>query len=176
MNVSFKVIHVVSIVLVSVVLIGYIFQVGSQIKSFVLYFLEADASQTGAIAALNTSALYQLNEVFFVTIMSFILIIGITHLTIWIGVLKILLQINNQQPFSGKLVKRIQMIALLFLLIWFIALLLSNLVKWIETESSVVLGPLYSFQSYLIVAIIVLMISQIFKKGSLLQSENELTI
>ncbi len=90
-------------------------------------------------------------------------------------VIKVLSTIKITNPFTMDVAKRLEGIAYMLILAWVAVLLYNGQVKWLSKQVAGLQEQLLS-ADFIIFAGLVYVISQIFKKGVEIQSENELTV
>ena len=90
-------------------------------------------------------------------------------------VIKVLSTIKITNPFTMDVAKRLENIAYMLILAWVAVLLYNGQVKWLSKQVAGLQEQLLS-PDFIIYAGLVFVISQIFKKGVEIQSENELTV
>lgn len=90
-------------------------------------------------------------------------------------VAKVLSSIKIASPFTIEVSKRLENISYFVLILWVITILYNTQVRW-KIYNIAVPGGNQASEEFLLVAGVVFVMSQIFKKGVEIQSENELTI
>jgi|JI10StandDraft_1071094.scaffolds.fasta_scaffold296866_1 hypothetical protein len=90
-------------------------------------------------------------------------------------VIKVLSTIKMTNPFTMEVAKRLENIAYTIILIWVAILIYNGQLKWLAKDVADLEGRALS-TDLIIYAGLVFVISQIFKKGVEIQTENELTV
>jgi hypothetical protein len=90
-------------------------------------------------------------------------------------VIKVLSTIKMTNPFTMHVAKKLENIAYILILVWVATLLYNGQLKWLSKDVAGLEGKTLSTE-LIIYAGLVFIISQIFKKGVEIQSENELTV
>ena len=90
-------------------------------------------------------------------------------------VIKVLSTIKMVNPFTMEVAKKLENIAYTFILVWAAVLIHNGQLKWLSKDVVNILDKRLS-PDFIIYAGLIFVISQIFKKGVEIQSENELTV
>lgn len=90
-------------------------------------------------------------------------------------VIKVLSSIKMTNPFTMQVAKRLENIAYTLLLVWVAILIYNGQLKWLSKDVAGLEGKEFS-ADIIVYAGLVFVISQIFKKGVEIQTENELTV
>lgn len=90
-------------------------------------------------------------------------------------VIKVLSSIKMTNPFTMPVAKRLENIAYTLILIWVAILIYNGQLKWLAKDVTDLGGKELS-TDIIVYAGLVFVISQIFKKGVEIQTENELTV
>jgi len=90
-------------------------------------------------------------------------------------VIKVLSTIKMTNPFTMEVAKRLENIAYTLILVWVAILIYNGQLKWLAKNVADLEGRALS-TDLIIYAGLVFVISQIFKKGVEIQTENELTV
>ncbi len=90
-------------------------------------------------------------------------------------VIKVLSSIKMTNPFTMQVAKRLENIAYTLLLVWVAILIYNGQLKWLVKDVADLEGKELS-ADLIVYAGLVFVISQIFKKGVEIQTENELTV
>lgn len=90
-------------------------------------------------------------------------------------VIKVLSSIKMTNPFTMQVAKRLENIAYTLILVWVAILIYNGQLKWLAKDVADLEGKELS-TDLIVYAGLVFVISQIFKKGVEIQTENELTV
>jgi hypothetical protein len=90
-------------------------------------------------------------------------------------VIKVLSSIKMVNPFTMEVAKKLENIAYIFILVWAAVLIYNGQLKWLSKDVVNILDKRLS-PDFIIYAGLIFVISQIFKKGVEIQTENELTV
>jgi Protein of unknown function (DUF2975) len=90
-------------------------------------------------------------------------------------VIKVLSSIKMANPFTMQVAKRLENIAYTLILVWVAILIYNGQLKWLAKDVADLQGKELS-TDLIVYAGLVFVISQIFKKGVEIQTENELTV
>lgn len=90
-------------------------------------------------------------------------------------VIKVLSSIKMANPFTMQVAKRLENIAYTLILVWVAILIYNGQLKWLAKDVAGLDGKELS-TDLIVYAGLVFVISQIFKKGVEIQTENELTV
>ena len=128
---------------------------------------------------LDLSKMYEQSRLAFFSMYSFLLIVSILKASLFYALIELLMKLDLSQPFSGYVAKKIKGIAYYTFFIGIISLIArqvaNNLLHYgFETDK---LNKFWEdSQAFILMAAVVYVISQIFKRGVELQNENDLTV
>lgn len=174
-NSILKIMHVLS----WIIFIGACIKTGAILYSFFVSLFINPVGAEDLYMGMNLSALYGYNIGYYVNIMSLIIFLsGLKAYTIYL-VIKIFLKINFVHPFSADVSLLISRISYVALGIGVLTLIANNYCKWLM-KRAVALPSLQDYLGggveFLLLAGIIFIIAQVFKRGIEIQSENELTV
>jgi hypothetical protein len=106
---------------------------------------------------------------------SFMIAILVLEAYIAFLVIKVLSKIKMANPFTIEISKNLEKISYIILLTWVTAMLYNGHAEWLSKRIAGLQENLISGE-FILLAGVVFVFSQIFKKGVEIQSENELTI
>lgn len=160
--------------------IGLCIQTGTIIFNFIYSFsnpLVAENFDSG----LDLTNLYNSNIGMYSYIVSFLIILSGLKAYIFFLVIRIFLTVNFKEPFKTKLASLITSISYLAFTVWALSVVsnssAANLVdKGIDLSVMDLQKYIGGSSEFFFLGMILFIISQIFKRGIELQSENELTI
>ena len=154
--------------------IGFTVKAGAFLISFIVSYFNPNAAMN-LYKGLN---LYDLSLFDFqkYSLMVFILV-GLTVMkaAIWVMVAKIISKIELKNPFTKDVARRLEFISYTLFTTWLLAII-GNIYINLLGEMTDKLNGTLDAHNYLFMAGLVFIISQIFKRGVELQSENELTV
>ena len=107
-------------------------------------------------------------------ILHMIILLGLEAYTAFL-VTRVLSKIKMANPFTIEVSKILERISYVILAIWVVSILYNSHVVWLAKQVTGAQPDLIS-DEFLLIAGVVFVFSQIFKKGVELQSENELTV
>lgn len=161
-------------ILAWVAAIGFAIEAGSILFSFGVSLINP-----GAVKDLHRGQdlynLSQFNQWYYVGSVSFIVAVVAMKSYMWFLVIKTLSAIRLQNPFTMEVVHRIEKISYVLFGIWLVGILSAAYGKWLM-KLSWNFHPNGISGEFIFIAGIVFIISQIFKRGVEIQTENELTV
>lgn len=156
--------------------VGYAIKAGAQTVALVV----------GVINPAFSEKLYEVNQQFlklrqyhiqyFVNAMSMLVFLSATTAHIWYMAIRLLSKLNLKTPFSREVAKRLEKIAFEILGLWLVNMVGMAYLKSLEKTTGELLGDFGIGDEFLLVAAIVYIVAQIFKRGIELKEENELTV
>lgn len=152
--------------------IGFSIEAGSKIFTFVYSFFNEKVSHN-LYLGLDLSSIQSSSSWQYVSIMSLIITIPLLKANIWFQVLKFTLDYSHENPFVLKSIYKLENIAYLFFGLFAITVISA---KYFENFPNLRLPIVAEKGVYLLVAGIIYIISQVFKRGVELREENDLTI
>lgn len=161
-----------------IIFIGLCIESGALIFNFTYAIVNPIAAQN-IYKGLDLSVLHQKQFAHFIGLMSFIVVISTLKAYLFYLVVKIFMKLNFVKPFSAEIARLIEKISLEVFSIAIVGILAKQ-----YTKKLVILGYDISFANeywsdtgaFLMMAAIVYLIAQIFKRGIELQNENDLTV
>ena len=166
-------------VIVWIIFFGLCIKTGAIFYSFFVSLVINPVATHNLYMGLNLSDLARYSQVHYATVVSIIIICTALKAFIFYLAMKIYLKINFMNPFSDEVATLIAKIGYASLGVGLLTLILSLYCEWLATkgvsfpDSQAYLGGTGEF---LFIGGIVFMISQVFKRGIEIQSENELTV
>ncbi|WP_163325232.1 MULTISPECIES: DUF2975 domain-containing protein [Draconibacterium] len=119
--------------------------------------------------------LLETNPGYLTLVIVLVMSVSLLNITIWILVLRLLKRIQLTNPFNMEVIERLERISYLLFIIWILSISAGGFFAWLG-EKAGELNDSWSHGPYLFMAGLVFIISQIFKRGVELQSENDLTV
>ncbi len=161
-----------------IVFIGLCIEAGALIFNFIFTLLKPIASHN-IYKGLNLSELYENQFGHFIGTMSFIVVLALLKAYLFYLVVKIFMKLNIEKPFDVEIANLIQKISLEACTIAIVSILADQYTqRLIQSGYEVNLVEKYwnDTTAFLMMAAIIFVISQIFKRGIELQNENDLTV
>lgn len=156
--------------------VGYGIKAGSQAVALVAIFIDPNWAEKVYEVNPLLLKLRQYNAQYFVNAMSLLVFLLAFKAHIWYLVIQLLSKLRLKTPFSKDTAKRLEKIAFELLGIWLVNIMGMAYLQWLEKTTGEQLGDLGVGDEFLLIAAIVYIVSQIFKRGIELKEENELTI
>jgi hypothetical protein len=174
MDAMLKGLHVMS----WIIFIGLCIEAGALIFNFVFTFFNPIASNN-IYEGLNLSEIYEKQTSHFIGLMSFVLALAVLKAYLFYLVVNIFLKLNLLKPFDFKianLIEKISYEAVAIAVLSFVAhTYTTHLIKG-GYEVSNIENHWNDTTAFLMMAAILFVVSQVFKKGIELQNENDLTV
>lgn len=156
-------------------IIGFSIEAGSIIVSFIVSFYNPEAAKN-IYKGLDFSKIKEHNVWFYYASGIFLVAISIMKVIVWQNVLMMLSKLNLTDPFQLKMIKLMERISYTLIAVWIFGLFYNTIAAYIIKETGLVLLNKIETDSFLFMAGLVYIISQVFRRGIELQSENELTV
>ena len=161
-------------VLAWIAFIGFMIQAGAILISFGVSWVNP-AAASDLYHRMNFEKLRQLNFWYYTCAVSFVVTQTVMKAFVWQLVVKTLSKISMMNPFTKETVQRLELISYVMLGIWVVGQLNSAYTDWLLKWTGEEFGSRMDDGS-IFVAGLVFVISQMFKRGIEIQSENELTV
>ncbi len=155
--------------------IGSCIKTGAIIISFLIVLFISPGAAQNHYLGLDLSELYKSNIWYFVSTMSFVIMLSGLKAYIFYLVVRIFLKVDFDHPFSAIAISLISKISHVALEIGVVALVAQNYSKWL-LHRGVLVEQNWGSWDYLFLAGIIFIIALVFKRGIEIQVENELTI
>jgi hypothetical protein len=168
--------HILAVmhVLCWVAAIGLLIKAGAILVSYAVSIANPEGARN-LYQGLNLFALRQYDFWHYTSTVSFMIAIIILQAVIAFLVIKVLAKIKLEHPFKMEVSLLLERIGYITLGTWVIAVLHNAHTKWLWKRVAGMEGELVSVE-FIFLAGVVFVISQVFKKGVALQTENELTV
>lgn len=159
---------------------GLCIQTGTIIFTFIYSFFNPSVAQN-LDSGLNLSNLYNTNIGMYSYIVSCLIVLSGLKSYIFFLVIKIFQKVDFKNPFKIKLSSLIERISYFAFAVWALSIISNNttnelIKKGIEISGMHLQKYIGGSSEFFFLGLIVFVISQIFKRGIELQSENDLTI
>ncbi|MEQ3662734.1 MAG: DUF2975 domain-containing protein [Flavobacterium sp.] len=161
-----------------IIFVGLCIEAGGLIVNFIFSIYKPDFVQN-LYQKLDLSEMYESNKWIFYSMYSFILFISILKAVLFYVVANLVTKIDLSKPFNSFVSKQILLISYYTLSIGLISHIGQQSAKNLMHHGFVTnnLNPFWAdSQAFILMAAIIYIIAQIFKKGIEIQNENELTI
>lgn len=157
-----------------IVFVGLCIQAGGMLTSFIVSLINPVAVKH-MYMQLNLSGLDQYDHEAYIVVVTFMVCITaakafITYLTI-----KIFMKINLANPFSDEVAELVQRISVVAFVTGLFAIVASSYSDWL-IKKGISIPFSWSAGEILLLAGVVFVIAQVFKRGMELQAENDLTV
>ena len=157
-----------------IAMVGYAIETGAVMISYIVSFFDAEAVKN-IYRALDLSKLRDFSFWQYTTVVSFLLAISILKVTIWDQVIKLISKVNLTNPFTLEVAQKLERISYLLLATSAVGVLSNGHSSWLSHHLD------HDFArgvggEFLFMAGLIFIISQIFKRGVEIQSENDLTV
>ena len=156
--------------------VGYAIKAGAQTVALVVGFIDPTLAEKLYEVNPLLLKLRQHNVSFFVNAMSLVVFLSAITAHVWYLAIQLLSKLRLKTPFSRDVARRLEKIAFEILGIWLINIMGMSYFKWLEKSTGEQLGNLGIGDEFLLIAAIVYIVSQIFKRGIEINEENELTV
>lgn len=173
-DVILKVLHIMS----WIVFIGLCIEAGALIFNFTFTLFKPIASHN-IYNGLDLSEMYEKQFPQFIGVMSFVLVLAVLKAYLFYLVVKIFLKLNLVKPFDIEIAKLIEKISFEAVVIAILSIIAHQYTKQLIQngyEVNEVENYWNDTTAFLMMAAILFVISQVFKKGIEIQKENDLTV
>lgn len=157
-----------------VVFIGLLIKAGAILFVYVMSLIKPEVS-SDLYQGLDMSALRQYDLWHYSLIVSFIVALPLMKAQAMFYFITILGKVDLQFPFKMELVRLLEKLSQLLLGIWLVGILDSMYTKWLRKFIDEVPAS-WNGSEFIFIAGIVFVISQIYKRGVEIQTENDLTV
>ena len=161
-----------------IIFIGLCIEAGALIFNFILTHLKPIATHN-IYKGLNLSEMFEKQYPHFLGVMSFIVVLSILKAYLFYLVVKIFMKLNLVKPFNVEIAKLIEKISFEAFTIAIVSIIAHQYTK-VLIQSGYEVSHIEKYwnesAAFLMMAAILFVISQIFKKGIELQNENDLTV
>ena len=124
---------------------------------------------------LNLFQLRQENFGSYTVLMAFSFIMAILNAIVWWMAVRLINQIKLANPFTWEVAHKLENISYLLFAVWVLAVTGGGFIAWLGDKAGN-LNDSWNHGQFLFMAGLVFIISQIFKRGVEIQSENDLTV
>lgn len=161
-----------------IIFIGLCIEAGALMFNFVFTLIKPIATHN-IYKGLDLSEMYENQFPHYIGVMSFIIVLAVLKAYLFYLVVKIFMKLNLLKPFDVEIAKLIEKISIEAFSIAIVSIVAHQYTKRL-IESGYELNHIETYwddtAAFLMMAAIIFVISQIFKKGIELQNENDLTV
>lgn len=161
-------------ILAWIAFIGLLIKTGALITSYAISWVTPGAAHD-LYRGLNLSNLREESFWLYSQSISLLIAFDIMKAFVMYLVIRTLSKVNLISPFTSEVCGSVEKISHVLLGIWIVALISNGHGKWILKQTGE-LVPTLATGEFLFMAGLVFVISQVFKRGLEIQSENELTV
>ena len=158
---------------------GYSIQCGSYLISYIVSWFNPQAA-SDIYKGLDLFGMKEHSNVKYTIFVASLVAVAGLKANIWYRVTQIIPKIKIENPFTIEVARRLEKISLILLIIWILGYAGSAYAGWLSRTFEFVVNSetLRSLNSgeFLFMAGLLFIVSQIYKRGVELQSENELTV
>jgi len=162
-----------------IIFLGLCIKTGALLYSFFVSLAISPEGAKNLYMGLNLSELYDFDKVHYIALASLIVVLSALKALLFYFVVRIFLKINLVNPFSKDVSLLISKIGYLSLFIGIVTVFANKDCDWLVKQGvsfpdlQSVLGGAGEF---LLLGAVIFIISQVFKRGIEIQTENELTV
>lgn len=161
-------------ILAWVAFVGFSIEAGAILFSYGVSIVNPESAKN-LYRGLNLYNLRQLNFWHYTSAVSFMVALPAVKSGVWYLVIKTVSKINLANPFTMEVAGKLERISYMLFSTWVIGMLSSAHTAWLMKVTGEVHGSWVSGE-FIFMAGLVFIISQVFKRGVEIQSENELTV
>jgi hypothetical protein len=161
-----------------IIFIGLCIEAGALIFNFIFTLFKPIATQN-IYKGLNLSELYEMKFAHYIGLMGFVVVLSILKAYLFYLVVKIFMKLNLVKPFNVEIAQLIEKISFEAFGIAIVSIVAHEYTKQL-IQSGYEVSSIETYwddtAAFLMMAAIIFVISQLFKKGIELQNENDLTV
>ena len=161
-------------ILAWVAFIGYLLEAGAVLGTYGISCVNPEAAKN-LYWGLDFYNLRQFNFWYYTLSVSFLMALSLMKSFVWYLVIKTLSRINLMNPFKMEVAMSLEKISYVLFGTWLIGILSSAHSRWLMKLTGELFGSWVNGE-FIFMAGLVFVISQIFKRGVEIQSENDLTV
>jgi len=154
--------------------IGFLIQ-GFSILGLTIFTVLKDSGAEDFYDHMDLSILLDYSKFQFIVFNSFLILESFLKSIVWLLVIKTLTGFNLSQPFTMEVIKKLEEMSYFLFSIWVINIIANLHQNYLLYRTGEFFGEKASGE-FLFMAGLVFVISQIFKRGVEMQTENELTV
>ncbi len=164
----------IMLVLAWIAFIGFMIEAGTILTSYIISCINPEATKK-LYNGMELYNLSQFNPIFYMMAVLFLVVAPVLKSMIALQVIKILSAFNLEHPFTMEVTRRLQRITLFMFWTW-VTLFLSNTFRSGVMKIEVSEDKKGNAAELLLLVGLLFVISQVFRRGVEIQSENDLTV
>jgi hypothetical protein len=157
------------------VFLGLLIETGSILISYIVSCVNPESARD-LYKSLDLYNLRKYNFLHYSLSISFMIAVSCMNALVWFLLIKTVSKVTLKNPFTTEVAQKLSTISYVLLVMWFISVLNNVHTGWLSNLSGEIQGTWISGRPLIFMAGIVYIISQLFKRGVEIQTENELTI
>ncbi|HEV8513872.1 MAG TPA: DUF2975 domain-containing protein [Cyclobacteriaceae bacterium] len=161
-------------ILAWVAFVGFMIEAGAVLVSYCVSVVNPDAARN-LYKGLDLYSLRQFNGWHYTGSVSFIIALSLMKAYVSFLVIKTLSKVNLMNPFTMEVSKKMEKISYVLFEIWIVSMLKNAHTGWLLKATGGLQGEWVN-GDFILMAGLVFVLSQVFKRGVEIQSENELTV
>ena len=161
-------------ILAWVAFVGFMIEAGAVFVSYAVSIVKPETAMN-LYKGLDLYSLRQFNGWHYTGAVSFIVALSLMKAYVSFLVIKTLSKMNLLNPFTMEVAKKMEKISYVLLEIWIVSMLKNAHTGWLLKTTGGLQGGWVN-GDFIFMAALVFVLSQIFKRGVEIQSENELTV
>ena len=170
---TFQILTVMHI-LAWVAFVGFMIEAGAVLVSYAVSVVKPEAAMN-LYKGLNLYSLRQFNGWHYTGSVSFMIALSLMKAYVSFLVIKTLSKVNLMNPFTMDVAKKLQKISYVLFEIWIVSMISNAHIGWLLKRTGELQGQWVN-GDFIFMAGLVFVLSQVFKRGVEIQSENELTV
>ena len=161
-------------ILAWVAFVGFMIEAGAILFSYAVSIVNHDAAKD-LYKGMNLYNLRQINFWSYTGSVSFMVASSLLKAYVSFLVIKTLSKVNLKNPFTTEVAKKLEKISHVLLEIWIVSMVSNAHTSWLLKTTGGLQGEWVN-GDFIFMAGLVFVLSQVFKRGVEIQSENELTV
>lgn len=157
-----------------IVFIGLMIKTGAILVSYGVSLLNPGASHK-LYSGLSFQDLREFSFWHYTQAISFLIAFSAMKAYVFYLVIQVLSKVNLVSPFTTEVTQLLEKISYILLGVWIVTILGNSHLEWLAKREGIYLEQ-WSTEGFLFMAGLVFIISQIFKRGVEIQTDNELTV
>ncbi len=158
-----------------VAMIGYAIEAGTIIITFVVSLFNPEAAgyfiNKRSLAAIASENSYQ-----YYSAASFLLAMPVIQSSLWLAVIQLFPHLNLENPFQEGLISSLNKLLRPLLAYGIVGFISEAYFDWLNKRYDTSLGSQFSLSQYLFILGVIVVVSEIIKRGIALKEENEFTV
>ncbi len=161
-------------ILAWVAFVGFMIEAGGLLVSYGISCFYPDSAK-GLYKGLDLYDLRQFNFWHYTLSISLSVVLSLLNAYVFFLAIKVLSKVNMTTPFTIEVASLLQQIAVFLMIRWLFAIAKNAHTAWLQEATGKLHGNWVATE-FVFVAGLVFLISQVFKRGVEIQSENDLTV